>query len=413
MQKIGLATDPEVQTFEDAVSLTFVETQFTSTADKIADDTRMVEVVAKTLRKMTPAGQAAAASIEPDDRSAGIVAWRWLRSGHDRPVFRTDFDPRHGEMVQVSPLLRRLVANSVEVHLPRHGHVCDRPRRRRGGRSRPARPGPRRRAARGARRGTDPPRADHPHPRRPLPAALLRPRRAGPTCSGSDPTRRRRRARATTVTMTRTTTMTRTAPRAIPSRPAPEELRRAAEDVEKHRPDVDFAPDERLSDGSVVEGPGWTVEALHTPGHISNHLCFAAGGAGGPVRRPRDGMVEHVIPPPTATWPHTSVARAAARAHRPGPVSDAWRTGRRSPALRAVAARPPPLTRAPDPGTARSGPASARETSPCSTPRCPRAPPSGRPVGGGPSAQALDEGHAAPVIRDESTVSSRVVWELT
>lgn len=39
--------------------------------------------------------------------------------------------------------------------------------------------------------------------------------------------------------------------------------------------DLAFAPDVRLADGDVVEGDGWTVEAVHTPGHISNHLCFA------------------------------------------------------------------------------------------------------------------------------------------
>ena len=27
--------------------------------------------------------------------------------------------------------------------------------------------------------------------------------------------------------------------------------------------------------GEVVEGAGWTVEAVHTPGHTSNHLCYA------------------------------------------------------------------------------------------------------------------------------------------
>ena len=43
----------------------------------------------------------------------------------------------------------------------------------------------------------------------------------------------------------------------------------------KHAPDVDFDPETRLAHGDVVEGPGYTVEALHTPGHISNHLCFA------------------------------------------------------------------------------------------------------------------------------------------
>jgi glyoxylase-like metal-dependent hydrolase (beta-lactamase superfamily II) len=25
----------------------------------------------------------------------------------------------------------------------------------------------------------------------------------------------------------------------------------------------------------VISGPGWTLEAVHTPGHTSNHLCFA------------------------------------------------------------------------------------------------------------------------------------------
>lgn len=39
--------------------------------------------------------------------------------------------------------------------------------------------------------------------------------------------------------------------------------------------DLDFVPDEVLRDGDVVAGPGWRVTAVHTPGHTSNHLCFA------------------------------------------------------------------------------------------------------------------------------------------
>lgn len=35
-----------------------------------------------------------------------------------------------------------------------------------------------------------------------------------------------------------------------------------------------FMPDHRLKDGAMISGAGWTVSALHTPGHISNHLCF-------------------------------------------------------------------------------------------------------------------------------------------
>jgi glyoxylase-like metal-dependent hydrolase (beta-lactamase superfamily II) len=39
--------------------------------------------------------------------------------------------------------------------------------------------------------------------------------------------------------------------------------------------DATYAPDRALVDGESVFGPGWTLTALHTPGHTSNHLCFA------------------------------------------------------------------------------------------------------------------------------------------
>lgn len=38
--------------------------------------------------------------------------------------------------------------------------------------------------------------------------------------------------------------------------------------------DYDFTPDHVVGDGDVITGNGWSVEALHTPGHCSNHLCF-------------------------------------------------------------------------------------------------------------------------------------------
>ncbi len=38
--------------------------------------------------------------------------------------------------------------------------------------------------------------------------------------------------------------------------------------------DRDFVPDVTLRDNDTVEGPGWRLEALHTPGHCSNHLSF-------------------------------------------------------------------------------------------------------------------------------------------
>jgi glyoxylase-like metal-dependent hydrolase (beta-lactamase superfamily II) len=39
--------------------------------------------------------------------------------------------------------------------------------------------------------------------------------------------------------------------------------------------DYSFAPDEAIGDAAVIEGPGWRIEAAHTPGHLSNHLCFS------------------------------------------------------------------------------------------------------------------------------------------
>jgi len=38
--------------------------------------------------------------------------------------------------------------------------------------------------------------------------------------------------------------------------------------------DTHFRPDVVVRDGDEVSGPGWTLRALHTPGHTSNHLCF-------------------------------------------------------------------------------------------------------------------------------------------
>ena len=40
-------------------------------------------------------------------------------------------------------------------------------------------------------------------------------------------------------------------------------------------PDYSFLPDQTLRDGDVLEGPGWHLAAVHTPGHASDHLCFS------------------------------------------------------------------------------------------------------------------------------------------
>lgn len=37
----------------------------------------------------------------------------------------------------------------------------------------------------------------------------------------------------------------------------------------------DFAPDRVIADDDAIEGDGWTLGCVHTPGHMSNHFCFA------------------------------------------------------------------------------------------------------------------------------------------
>ena len=44
--------------------------------------------------------------------------------------------------------------------------------------------------------------------------------------------------------------------------------------------DADYRPDRILADGETVSGPGWTLEAVATPGHTSNHLCFGLRESG-------------------------------------------------------------------------------------------------------------------------------------
>ena len=41
--------------------------------------------------------------------------------------------------------------------------------------------------------------------------------------------------------------------------------------------DLGFVPDERLTDGQLIAGEGWQVEAVATPGHLGTHLAFAMG----------------------------------------------------------------------------------------------------------------------------------------
>jgi glyoxylase-like metal-dependent hydrolase (beta-lactamase superfamily II) len=46
------------------------------------------------------------------------------------------------------------------------------------------------------------------------------------------------------------------------------------------RQDAAFRPDRALAEGDALETPEFTLRAVHTPGHASNHLCYLLEGAG-------------------------------------------------------------------------------------------------------------------------------------
>ena len=39
--------------------------------------------------------------------------------------------------------------------------------------------------------------------------------------------------------------------------------------------DMQFVPDVRVKDGEIIQGNGFTIECVFTPGHTSNHMCYA------------------------------------------------------------------------------------------------------------------------------------------
>ncbi len=72
IRKEGLGDDPQVGIHEDAVCLTFLEAQLDPTAVRLGDD-HMVAVLAKTIRKMTPAGIETVAHLDLSEAGAALV----------------------------------------------------------------------------------------------------------------------------------------------------------------------------------------------------------------------------------------------------------------------------------------------------------------------------------------------------
>jgi hypothetical protein len=72
IRKVGLARDARVQIHEDALCLTFLESQLDELNDQLGDD-HMVEVLAKTIRKMSPGALELAAAIPLSARGAAVL----------------------------------------------------------------------------------------------------------------------------------------------------------------------------------------------------------------------------------------------------------------------------------------------------------------------------------------------------
>ena len=72
IRKEGLKADAAVQTHEDALCLVFLETQLLELVDRLGDD-RVVDVIAKTLRKMSRRAIDVALGLPLDERSRADV----------------------------------------------------------------------------------------------------------------------------------------------------------------------------------------------------------------------------------------------------------------------------------------------------------------------------------------------------
>jgi hypothetical protein len=73
IRKQGLGRDPEVQVHEDALCLVFLETQFDALSAQLSDDDKMVDILRKTVQKMSPEGLAAVARLPLSAEAAALL----------------------------------------------------------------------------------------------------------------------------------------------------------------------------------------------------------------------------------------------------------------------------------------------------------------------------------------------------
>ena len=72
IRKEGLGSDPQVQTHEDALCLVFLETQLAALVDAQGDD-KMVDVIQKTVAKMSPRAVALVGELPMRDADRALI----------------------------------------------------------------------------------------------------------------------------------------------------------------------------------------------------------------------------------------------------------------------------------------------------------------------------------------------------
>ena len=72
VRKQRLGRDPDVQVLEDAMCMVFLQTQLDDVSEKI-DDEKLIDVLRKTWRKMSPQAQQLALTLDLSPRGLGLV----------------------------------------------------------------------------------------------------------------------------------------------------------------------------------------------------------------------------------------------------------------------------------------------------------------------------------------------------
>lgn len=73
IRKRGLGKDPDVQALEDALCLVFIETQLGELSDRVDDPEKMVTIIQKTAKKMSPAAIDLVLALDVSDAERALL----------------------------------------------------------------------------------------------------------------------------------------------------------------------------------------------------------------------------------------------------------------------------------------------------------------------------------------------------